>query len=132
MRLWLAPDGKMAMAECKYPIMNIGIENLLLKLIERGGKDRERDRPDECVVTHKKGAKIDGRPCTLITIKHPVQRPEYDYQRAEIFIDDELQLPIRYAAYNFPMKGSDDPVEEEYTYTDLKLNAGLTDKEFEP
>jgi len=130
--VWINPTGSLAMAECKYPIMDIGIENLLMKLLERGKKDRDRDRPDECEVTTTKNVKIEGRPCTLITIKHPTQRPEYDYFRAEVFIDDELNLPTRYAAYNFPTKPGGDPqVEEEYTYLNLKLNVGLTDKDFE-
>jgi hypothetical protein len=130
--LWLVPTGALAMADNKYPITDIGLENLLMKLKDKGTADRARNRPTECEVKFQKGAKIDDRVCTLATIKHTVARPEYEFYRAEIFIDDELQLPIRYAAYSFPTKeGEDPPVEEEYTYTKLKVNVDLDDTLFD-
>ena len=47
--------------------------------------------------------------------------------------DDELQIPIRYESYDWPQKEGGQPVLlEEYTYTDLKVNVGLTDKDFDP
>jgi hypothetical protein len=129
--VWINPTGALAMAECKYPITDIGLENLLAKLLERGKKDRDRDRPEECEVKTIKNVKVEGRPCSLISIRHPKQRPEYDYYLAQVFIDDEYQLPTRYAAYNFPEKEGDDPlVEEEYTYLDMEFNVGLDDKFF--
>jgi hypothetical protein len=129
--VWINPTGALAMAECKYPITDIGLENLLAKLLERGKKDRERDRPEECEVKTTKNVKVEGRPCSLISIRHPKQRPEYDYYLAQVFIDDEYQLPTRYAAYNFPDKeGDEPPVEEEYTYLDMEFNVGLDDKFF--
>jgi len=41
---------------------------------------------DTCV-----GAKINGRGCTLLKVIHPVQRPHFEFNKAEIFIDDELK-----------------------------------------
>lgn len=129
--VWILPTGALAMADNKYPITDIGLENLLVKLIDKGRADRARNRPEECEVKFLKGAKIDDRACTLITLKHLVQRPDYEFERAEIFVDDELQVPIRYAAFLFPeSKGGESPVEEEYTYTKLKLNVGLKDADF--
>lgn len=129
--VWINPTGSLAMAECKYPITDIGLENLLAKLLERGKKDRDRDRPEECEVKTLKNVKVEGRSCSMISIRHPKQRPEYDYYLAQVFIDDEYQLPTRYAAYNFPEKEGEDPlVEEEYTYLDMEFNVGLDDKYF--
>ncbi|MGH7927183.1 MAG: DUF1571 domain-containing protein, partial [Candidatus Binatia bacterium] len=79
------------------------------------------------------GAKINGRICTLLEVRHPVPRPYFDFHIARVFIDDELNVPIRYAAYTWPQQeGAEPPVIEEYTYLDLKLNVGLTDADFDP
>jgi hypothetical protein len=129
--VWLDPHGILAMRGQLHPITDIGIENLLLKLIERGEKERKFG---ECEVEFKPGAKINGRSCTVLQVKHPVQRPHFEFNIAQIFIDDENKLPIRYAAYYWPT----DPAEklgqvlEEYTYLDLKLNPGLVDADFDP
>ena len=51
---------------------------------------------------------------------------------ARIFVDDKLQLPLRYSAYDWPdEEGGDLLLLEEYTYTDVKLNVGLTDWDFD-
>jgi hypothetical protein len=49
-----------------------------------------------------------------------------------VFIDKQLDLPIRYASYDWPAKpGETPPLFEVYTYTRLKLNVGLTDVDFD-
>jgi Protein of unknown function (DUF1571) len=126
--VWLAPEGAVAMRGNRYPLSEVGIENLVKKLIEKGERDRNRD---ECEVQFFKDAKINGRPCTLLEVKHPVARDYFDFHIAQIYIDTEYNVPIRYAAYTWPEAGSDKPVLlEEYTYLKLKLNVGLTDNDF--
>jgi len=126
--VWLNPDGPIAMRGQLYPITDIGIETLIDKLIEKGERDRKRG---ECEVQFIKDAKINGRKCTVLQVKHPTQRPWFDFHIARIFIDDELQLPIRYAAYSWPSSPGGKPVLiEAYTYLNLKLNVGLKDTDF--
>lgn len=130
--VWLKPDGPIAMRGRLHPLTFIGIENLIVKLIERG--ERERKFP-ECDVRFIKGAKINGRVCTVLEVEHPVQRQHFEFNLAQIFIDDELQIPIRYAAYLWPTEPSErrpDPnlVIEEYTYLNVKINQDLTDADF--
>jgi hypothetical protein len=128
--VWLKPDSPLAMAGNLYPITDIGLENLVVKLIERA--EREKKAGGECEVQFMKDAKINGRVCTLLQVKHPVQRPQFDFHLAQIFIDDEYQLPIRYAAYGWPEKEGGQPLLlEEYTYLNLKLNVGLGEGEFD-
>ena len=129
--VWIKPTGAIAMRGNRYPITEVGIENLILKLIERGEQDKARGLAN-CEVTYHKDAKINGRTCTLLQLKHPRPAPNLDFHMAQIFIDDELQVPIRYAAYGFPTKEGDElPVIEEYTYLNLKLNVGLTAADFD-
>jgi len=126
--VWLDPNGPIAMRGNRYPITEMGVENLVVKLLEKGNRDRNRD---ECEVQFYKDAKINGRPCTLLEVKHPVARPYFDFHIAQIYIDSEMNLPTRYAAYSWPEAGSDKPVLlEEYTYLNMKTNVGLTDQHF--
>lgn len=128
--VWLRPDGAMAMKGNRYPITELGMETLVRRLIEKGERDRKRG---ECDVIFRKGAKINGRVCTMLEVTHPVPREYFDFHKARIFIDDELNIPIRYAAYNWPaQQGGRPQLTEEYTYTQVKLNVGLTDHDFDP
>jgi hypothetical protein len=51
-------------------------------------------------------------------------------------VDDELNIPVRYESYDWPktpgaaLNRAED-LFEEYTYTDLKLNNGFTDADFD-
>ena len=127
--VWLKPDSALAMRGQLYPITEIGIENLVAKLIERGQRERAMEG---CEVSFKKNATINGRSCTMLEVKHPERRPDLEFYIAQIFIDDELQVPIRYAAYGWPEKeGESPPVLEEYTYLKLQVNVGLKDTDFD-
>jgi len=126
--VWIQPNGPIAMRGQLYPITDVGIESLVLKLIEKGERDR---RQGKCDVQFIKGAKINGRLCTVLQVTHPVPRPQLDFHIARIFIDDENKLPVRYAAYSWPEKEGGKPqLLEEYTYLNLKLNLNLTDEDF--
>lgn len=127
--VWLKPDSALAMNNNRYPITEAGIENLVLRLLEKGDRDRKRD---ECTVEFRKNAKINDRLCTVLKVVHPQERDYFDFHIAEIFIDDEYQVPVRYAAYTWPPAPGEKPVlQEEYTYLQLKLNVGLKAADFE-
>ena len=52
--------------------------------------------------------------------------------KVRVFIDQELGLPIRFEAYDWPKRPKAEPeLLEEYTYTHLKLNVGLRDIDFD-
>jgi len=128
--VYLNPDGFLAMIGNRYPISKIGMENLVAELIAKGEAQRAFG---ECEVKFYKGAKVDGRVCRMIEVVHPTPRPHFDFYRARIFIDDELNVPIRYAAWSWPEKPDGEPVLlEEYTYRNVELNVGLTDEDFDP
>jgi len=125
----LPPNGMMAMRNQRYPITELGIENLVAKLIEKGERDRQHG---ECNVRFIQGVKIGKRECTVLSVEHPVKRSYFDFYRAEIFIDNEYQIPVRYCAYDWPTTpGGKGQVMEEYTYQNIKLNVGLTAKDFD-
>lgn len=128
-QLDLSPTGMLASRGNRYPLTEIGFETLVLRMIEKGTRDLKHG---ECEVNLNRTAKINGRDCTMIEIVHPVEREHFEFHIARIFIDDELNVPLRYAAYSWPTEPGGEPVlEEEYTYTDIQLNVGLSDIDFD-
>lgn len=129
-RVSVAPDGFLAMVGQRYPITKIGVQNLIEELLVRGDRDR---RHGECDVQFFQNATINKRACRMIQVVHPVPRPYFDFHKAQIFIDQETKMPVRYAAWTWPTSPGGEPVlEEEYTYVDIKINVGLTDRDFDP
>lgn len=126
----LPPTGTLAMRGQRYPMTEIGLENLLVKLIERG--EQAKKLPD-VHADLKTGIKVNNRPCRLLTVTQPTRRPELLFYQAKVYMDDELNVPIRYIAYDWP-SGNDKNLQviEEYNYLNLKLNVGLTDADFDP
>ena len=129
-RFNLDPTGFVAMRGQKYPITDIGLENLLTKVIETGERDRKFG---ECEVRFFDNAKVGDNVCTMMQVIHPVKQPHFDFFVARVYFDNELNVPIRYASWSWPAEEGSQPVlEEEYTYTNLELNVGLTDSDFDP
>ena len=50
----------------------------------------------------------------------------------QVYIDKENNLPIRFEAYDWPKGGKAPDLMEEYTYSDLRVNVGLTPRDFDP
>jgi hypothetical protein len=124
----LHPKGPIAMSGRNYPLTEIGLLNLVRRLIEVGEEDLHRD---ECEVTYISGAKINKRLCTVIQVIHPVPRDYFRFHLARIFVDEELRLPVRYEAHGWPRAAGGPPeLIEEYTYLDLKLDNRFTDEDF--
>jgi len=129
-RVKLEPSGYIAMRRQRYPITEIGMQRLVEKLIETGERDRKFG---ECEVQIFRNAKVGDKVCTAIQVVHPIERPHFDFYRARVFFDNEHNIPIRYAAWSWPtVKGGDPVLKEEYNYTNIKLNVGLTESDFDP
>lgn len=132
----LAPNSRLAMLGNKYPITEIGIEKLLIKLIERGRQDRA---VGPATVRRQHGIHVGGVDCTLIEVVHEKpflerdgKRIAYEFPLAQIYMDEARLLPIKYASYVWPKKSEEAmEIEEEYTYENLQLDVGLTDEDFD-
>ncbi|TWU41766.1 DUF1571 domain-containing protein [Novipirellula artificiosorum] len=125
----LDPNGYLAMRGQRHPITDIGIENLLVKLIETGQRERQYG---ECEVQFYPNAKIKDIACTMLQVVHPVKRPHFEFYTARVYFDNEQRMPIRYESWSWPTTAGGDPVlEEEYTYLDVKVNEGMTNLDFD-
>jgi hypothetical protein len=124
----LHPDSPMAMRNQHYPLTEIGIVNLVRRLVDVGQQDV---RQGECEVKYFQKTNVNQRVCTMVQVVHPVPRQMFRFHLARIFVDDELRLPIRYESHDWPRQPDGlPPLIEEYTYLDLKVNIGLTDDDF--
>lgn len=130
----LDPTGYLAMRGNLYPISDIGLHNLVTQLIVRATAI-ERDGGAEVVVLDNHT--VANRVCQLIQVRpfpnHQQESSTPPFALAEIAIDNELQIPVRYAAYD---SADDSSTElfllEEYTYLDVELNVGLQPDDFNP
>lgn len=134
MTVRLDPNGMIAMRGQKYPISDIGLTNLIKKLIERGQQDL--DNPD-VTVSITKNITIDDVRCDLVQVRRAKPNGAADdFSLAEICFDRERGLPIRYTAYGWPSDGQIEnaklPLLESYTYLNIKTNVGLTEADFDP
>jgi hypothetical protein len=126
----LKPSSMLAMQGNRYPITELGVENLTRRLVEVAEHDKQFG---ECEVNFFPGAKVNGRVCTCIQVTHPVPRRNFRFHLARVFIDDELTIPVRYEAYDWPQETGGQPVlMEEYTYMNVQVNQGFTDVDFDP
>ena len=124
----LDPTSFFAMQGNKYPITEMGILNLVDKLLEVGHRDVNQPN---CVVNWYTGVTWADRECTVIEVTHPVRSRGLIFHVARIFVDNELNLPIRYESYDWPARpGEQMQLIELYAYRNLKLNVGLTDEDF--
>jgi outer membrane lipoprotein-sorting protein len=126
----LKPQSMLAMTGNRYPITEFGVERLAERLVEVAKHDKQFG---ECEVNFFPNAKVNGRICTCVQVVHPVPRRNFRFHLARVFIDDELLIPVRYEAYDWPHESGGQPVlMEEYTYMNVKTNQGFTDADFDP
>jgi Protein of unknown function (DUF1571) len=126
----LDPNGSLAMKGQKHPITSVGIRNLTAKLLKMWEAETKFA---ECEVTTDANSKIGGRSATLLQVVHPVPRQDFRFHAARLFIDNELKIPIHFDAYMWPdAAGGQPPLDESYTYTNVKINNGFTAREFDP
>lgn len=126
---FIKPDSRLAMRDNRYPITEIGFQKMVDRLIEVVENDIKYD---ECEVSFFSNAKINDRVCTRIEVVHPKEREYFKFHRATVFVDEKNQLPIAYVSYTWPEKAGEKPrLLEEYVYTNIVLNPGLTDADFD-
>lgn len=127
-RFYLDPTGWIAMQNNRYPIQDAGIENLIIKLIDRAQTAKVAGHS---IVTYRDNAEIMKRKCSLIELLNEEQHENDEFYKAHVFVDNELNLPVRYVAFDWPKTPGGKPeVIEEYTYVRISLNQGYQDVDF--
>ena len=131
--LVMKPDSNRAMRGRHYPITEIGMGNIIERLIEeaRVAMHVDRDRR-ECEFKIIENARIEGRVCRCVQVAFPQKRENLKFHVVRVFIDGETGLPIRFAAYSWPLEPGGSPrLIEEYTFLNLQVNVGLSEIDFD-
>jgi hypothetical protein len=128
------PYGESALEESLVPITQTGFNQILTRMIEVLERHVAADPAgDNTRVERIRGAKLDQRPCGVIRITHALKRPGLEFHRANVFVDDELHVPVRVDYSDWPARPEQQPpLIAEYTYTKLRTNVGLSDSTFNP
>lgn len=126
----IRPDSDSAMAGNRYPLTEFGFENLVKRLIEVVQEDIRFNA--ETVVEFFNDASIDGRSCTGVRVTHPTYDERLRFHTATVFLDNELKVPVHYEAHGWPAQAGGEPtLLEQYTYRDIDLNVGYSDRDFD-
>jgi hypothetical protein len=121
-------NDRRVLEQSRHTVYDAGIGNLIeqaLKYLEaerRSGKGQVRTTE----VLH------DNRPCLRVELIRAERRQESDYYRTVLFLDRDAKLPVRAENYDWPRQGGAAAGElvEQVSFTSLRWNLGLTDKEF--
>lgn len=118
-----------AMRENHYPVTKIGMANMLDVIIQQWDSEL---KSSDVEVKYYPNAKVGDQECTLIISLHPESRPQFKFHKTSLYLDKATNLPIRVEQFGFPhAAGEAPPLEEEYNYTSLKTNVGLTSHDFD-
>jgi hypothetical protein len=131
--LRIEPDGESARRESLLPITELGFGRLLDRQIAVLKVHAQVDHSGENTeVRHIKEAKINGRRCEVVRVRHPLRQPGLTFHQANVFIDAELHLPVRIDASDWPATpGGECPLLAEYTYTNVQLNVNFPEATFD-
>jgi len=127
--LQLEPTSAQAMEDNRHPITEAGIGPLIETLVKRWSVELN---PEDSKMAFRDDMLVGTRRCSMIESTHPHRRPNFLFHKVRVFIDQEFGLPIRFEAYNWPkLPHSESELTEEYSYSNLKLNIGLQDIDFD-
>ncbi len=127
--LELQPTGSQAMAENRYPITKAGIANLVKAVMEQW---TEETKFGETTVKYYKDAKVGDYTCKVIESIHPQPRKQFKFHITRLWIDDAGGLPVRVQQFGFPAApDAKPPVIEDYTFSNIKPDVRLTDRDFD-
>ena len=128
------PLGETAMSESLVPITQSGFNHILAQMINVLERHATIDADGTNTgVRRISGAKINNRPCSVIRITHPTKQPGLEFHIVNVFVDRDLHVPVRVDYSDWPKtEGQQPPLIAEYTYTNLQLNVGLSERTFDP
>jgi hypothetical protein len=127
-------DHWMVMIDNRHPITSAGMKNLLHQLLALAEKHKEHLK--KCEIRVRENEEIGGRPCQALEIFNPDTSRDFPIARARIFVDTEWQVPTHYEAWDWLWDEQEqkyvERLMEQYTYTNVKFNPGLSDQDFDP
>ncbi|MFM1802480.1 MAG: hypothetical protein RJA81_1832 [Planctomycetota bacterium] len=125
----LDPTGRLAMSDNRHPIYEAGLNKLVTRVYENWHNHLQPDHD----ISIEHGLSIGNRSVTLVQTLHAKNSSHFQYNKVQIYFDDESGFPIRFVGYDWPSKQGEQPVlVEDYQFRNLKVNVGLTNFDFDP
>jgi hypothetical protein len=129
----LSPDDPKVMATNRYPITNVGIAKIIDSAIEIWKNEKKTQDPANIEVRIVRDIEVGSIECDAVEISHRHEQEGLNYQIGRVYVDKVSRLPVQAELYGWPATpGDDPPLLEQYTYTNLKTNVGLSDADFDP
>ena len=128
--LSLLPTGPDAMADNRHPVTMIGMQNLLDKIITQW--EAEGKLGDVKTQKYPEAKLPSGEECVAYESLHPTQRNQFKFHITRLWIEKKTGLAIRLEQLGFPPAADKaPPIVEEYTYSKIKTNVPLGDRDFD-
>ena len=127
--LELVPDSSQVMAENRYPITKAGMARMVETVIEQWESETKYG---ETEVKYFEDAKVGEYKCRVIESTHPQPRKQFKFHMTRLWIDEKSGLAVRVQQFGFPKKkDARPPVIEDYTFSEIKPEVRLTDRDFD-
>jgi hypothetical protein len=136
--LKLSPTGDLAMSKARYPITEMGLKNLIERILEFRYRDLELSRGVSCRMIEKQKIKQHDCHCFVVKYEGPDVSPRF--RKSYIYINRETCLPVCVKNFGWPLDGSENltgqPLDDEtllecYSYTDICTEDQLSTGAFE-
>jgi hypothetical protein len=130
--IYLKPDDPQAMAEGRHAITEIGMYHMVDGLIHQWEREAAFGNPQDPHTEFYPEAKLGNIECKVCETTHVQPQRPCPFYRSRLFIEKSTNFPIRLEQWGFPDRSHPQPfLIEEYTYTDIRPNVGLTDHDFD-
>lgn len=118
----LDPKGFIALRSSRHPIMESDF-GFILRMIQQNVRKAQKEK--SAVIDCLGEAEIGGRKVRKYRAEFPKGRGFINHI-IHLSVDDETDLPMRIEMYDW-----DEKLVESYTFTNLKINTGLKDSDFD-
>lgn len=127
--LSLSPEDTRVMAENRYPITRAGMAKMLESIVAQWEAE---SKYAETEVKYFEDAKVGEYKCRVIESSHPQPRKQFKFHMTRLWIDEKSGLAVRVQQFGFPKKkDAKPPIIEDYSYTGIKPEVRLTDRDFD-
>lgn len=125
---YVDPAGFISMRSNLYPITEWGIE----KMIDRLQIKLATIEDFSNYAVHRKDGAVNGKEVEIVTIEAKQNHAAPKFYRLKYYIDKEYGFATGYELFDKPDKENAHPsLLEQYFYSDVKTNVGLTDLDFD-
>ena len=135
--LTLPTDCALVMRDARYPVTTAGLKGLIEIMRTVHDEDLIRSNVATCEIDEHR--QFDNRPCAMFTVTYKSPSESSVYRKSVTLIDHEWLVPLHTRHFEWPGAGTaaeETQVDEAtliecYSFTELKMNCGLTDLDFD-